>query len=440
MAQNLGPQAGDVVPFTLTVNDLGTTTAVVVPGSLSTAQPLAPGGGLDFGTIALSEGVDPLTFAVTNEAGLVTTLTRTIMYDKTPPTGTFVTPSSSPGTYLRGSINLTVSASDALTGVASVAFQVDSLTPTISATAVATSPGDWLASFNTTTIADGPHTLTATLTDGAGNSAQISEPFVVDNQPPTLAVTAPAPNGDVNKMISITATASDTTSGVAELTIAINGNTVATCSAPSATPCTTSFDTTRLPDGPFTIEAAAKDVAGNAAQPVDVSETSINNAPALFLVSPTQGQRVTTSMNVAVNVTDKYFQQVQCFVGGSSPGISTNPTFSTAVDLLGQLDGALSVQCSAQDVAGNVGTQSASVTVSNWTERFRPHELHLGSGDRYVRMAVLNTNPKVANVDILLPIAGRDFKLRAAGRDTGAHCRRDCAGPVRQRRPSRGPR
>ena len=52
-------------------------------------------------------------------------------------------------------------------------------------------PTKFTGSFDTTKVADGPLTFTATARDSAGNSSTLSWHVIVDNTPPAIAFTQP---------------------------------------------------------------------------------------------------------------------------------------------------------------------------------------------------------------------------------------------------------
>jgi hypothetical protein len=356
------------------------------------------------------EGSDTIVFTVTDEASRTTTLLRTVTYDKTPPSGSFV------GTmdFGRGTVPLAVDAPDGGTGVASVVFLVDAgqsgaLPPIVAQLGAGIT---WTASLDTTTIADGPHPIQALMVDGVGNAATLSETLVVDNTPPTVAVVSPAAGAYLGGVITIAANAADATSGLASVAVLVNGRQVGSC---AASPCSATFDTRTLgADGPFAVQATAVDAAGNTVASAQLSLEADNSAPASFLLYPSDGQVLTRSMLVAVDVVDVDFAQVECFVDGVSLGASSSATFSATVPLAGRLDGSLQVDCRAQDQAGNVGTQSAMPTVKNWTELFRPTTLNLKSAGKSVRMVVRNIDPTMSNVSLLLPLVS-SLSLRLPG-------------------------
>jgi hypothetical protein len=397
-----GPLPGNLLPVSISVNDVGSTTLTLSTGG---SFPLARGGGIVQTTVPLTPGTDSFVVNVTDEVGRSAQLMRTVIYDVTPPTGSIVSPPS--GSFVRGTIDLSVNATDDLTGVASVTFLVDGAT-TLPGAAQG-SPSNFIASLDTKTLADGPHSLAATLVDGVGNQAQLTSPFTVDNTPPTATVTAPAAGSFVNATISVAAAASDTGSGVSSLTLMVNGKSIGSCSG--APTCTLLFDTTTLPDGPFNVTATAVDGAGNSATSAQVTATSVNNLPKQFIVSPVAGTILTgSSVTVSVNVTDPYFASVECLLDGVSLGVSTSPTFSATVSLANTLDGLSTVTCNVHDKAGNVGTQSVEVTVQRWTFDVQPRMIELGQSRGTVNGELVGPT-----VSLMLPIAGKGLALVVPG-------------------------
>jgi hypothetical protein len=117
--------------------------------------------------------------------------------DTAPPTVTITSPAN--GATASGSVAIAASASDEL-GVASVGLAVDGTT-------LATrTVSPYSASWNTTAVANGTHTITATATDSAGNSASTSVSVNVYNA--TVDTTPPkTPSGLSVKALSATQTA-----------------------------------------------------------------------------------------------------------------------------------------------------------------------------------------------------------------------------------------
>jgi hypothetical protein len=356
--------------------------------------------------VPLVEGQNVVPITITDEVGHVTAATRTFIYDTTPPSGSVLSPAA--GAFVRGVADLVVSATDNLTGVAALTVSIDGGP----ATTPQPASGHWLDAIDTTTLADGAHTAVTTLVDGVGNTSTLSTRFVVDNTPPTATLTGPAPNGYLPGVITISATASDAGSGVGAVVLAVNGAVIGRCAGAGA--CSATFDTRTLADGPFQISATATDVAGNTGAPATQTDAAVNNAPSKFLISPLQGAIVAGSMTVAVSTADPYFSSVQCFVDGVSLGVSTSPSFQQSVDLLHRLDGTSTVRCVATDLAGNVGVQTATVTVKNWNSTLNPTSIYLTAAQTSTTV-LFSVDGPADNMKLLLPWAPLGLTLVVPG-------------------------
>lgn len=119
------------------------------------------------------------------------------------------TPSIVPSQVLNnsGSVEVTYSASDALSGVKSVEFSTDSNMK--EAKSVAEKAGTF--AYQLAGLSDGERTVYVRVTDNAGNKSESvsSGSFIVDNTPPKVTVTSPASGSVVNKTISLSGTVVD---------------------------------------------------------------------------------------------------------------------------------------------------------------------------------------------------------------------------------------
>lgn len=181
--------------------------------------------------------------------------------DWTPPSVSLTPPPA----VVRGTISLTVSASDAESGVANVA--VDG-TPTGAGawTALCAMPSaPWSCTIDTATYPDGVYDLRATAVDGAGYSASSTVPGIrIDNTAPSATLTLPtAPlAGSVPAGVSLVETGSGLSA--VELQRAPTGTsawTTTACAAAAETTC--QIDTTSIPDAVYDFRVRATDVAGN---------------------------------------------------------------------------------------------------------------------------------------------------------------------------------
>ena len=395
---SLGKQTGNQLLYTLHVDDL---TDVTMQSSWGDSHVFTGGSGLLQGAAPLVEGTNTFAVTLTDAVGHQTVVTRTAIYDITPPVATATGLLAAAGSPVRGTVELSADAIDNLTGIAAASFEIDGTSYPAAATA-----NSFAATLDTTTLGDGPHTVHATFRDGVGNSTTIASSLLVDNTLPAVSIDAPVAGAYVHQTIALTASAGDATSGISGIQLFVNGGPAGSC---TASPCTKSFDTTTLANGPFVVTAVAVDRAGNRAS-VDVTAKSDNTAPSKFLVSPVNGATLAGTATVSVNVVDDAFAGVECFVDGASLGASTSPTFSASINLLTKLDGPMVVRCTARDLAGNAGTETATVTIKNWTIAVQPNTLNLKSQGNDITLAV-----EGKNVALLLPVTDKALSIVVPG-------------------------
>lgn len=127
--------------------------------------------------------------------------------DTTPPSAGTPSIESSQVLNNSGSVVVTYSASDALSGVKSVEFSTDSNMK--DAKSVAEKTGTY--AYPLAGLQDGERTVYVRVTDNAGNRSESvsSGSFIVDNTPPKVTVTSPASVSVVNKTISLSGTVVD---------------------------------------------------------------------------------------------------------------------------------------------------------------------------------------------------------------------------------------
>ena len=186
--------------------------------------------------------------------------------DITAPTVSVTAPTGT----VSGTVSLSATASDNV-GVVGVQFLVDN--NPVGAEDVSSPYG---VSFNTATVSNGVHTVTARARDAAGNTATSSAVTLTvanDTIAPTVAVTAPT--GTVSGTVSLSATASDNV-GVVGVQFLVDNNPVG--GEDTSSPYGVSFNTTTVANGVHTVAARARDAAGNTTTSSAVTLTVANGA------------------------------------------------------------------------------------------------------------------------------------------------------------------
>src|SRR3712207_3024267 len=130
------------------------------------------------------------------------------------------------GATVSGTVNVTATASDNV-GVAGVLFRLDG-----DALAAEDTAAPFTVSLDTTVLADGSHTLTATARDAAGNvTTSLVSTFVVANAPvepapdtlaPSVSLSSPLDGSTVSGTITASASSNDNV-GVAGVQFLLNG-------------------------------------------------------------------------------------------------------------------------------------------------------------------------------------------------------------------------
>ena len=203
------------------------------------------------------------------------------------------TPEGPPASLsVSGTVTIAATATDDF-AVTSVQFFVDGV-----ALGAADTAAPYEASWSTTALANGAHTLTAVTRDAAGNEATATAVTVTvanDTTAPTVAVTSPAASATVSGTVAIAATAGDDF-GVTSVQFFVDG--AALGSADTTAPYEATWSTTALANGAHTLTAVARDAAGNEATATAVTVTVANDttAPTVAVTSPAASATVSVPM------------------------------------------------------------------------------------------------------------------------------------------------
>jgi len=216
---------------------------------------------VSWNTSAVPGGAHTITAKAYDGAGLTgTSVGVTVIVDNTAPQVSLTEPTGS--FYVHGTIQVTASASDNRY-ISKLEFHDgQTLFETITST-------DHTASWDTTGLPDGSHTLSVKAYDAAGNVQSTSRTVIVDNTGPAVAITSPQNGGTVFLSTTIQATASDPR-GVTQV-VFYDGSTV--IGTDTTAPYSVSWSTLAVAKGKHTLTARATDVLGNVTTSAAVSVT-----------------------------------------------------------------------------------------------------------------------------------------------------------------------
>ncbi|MEW3188953.1 Ig-like domain-containing protein [Escherichia coli] len=366
-----GVEAGQTV--TLTFGGKTYTTTVAANGSWSTTVPTAD-------LAALRDGDASAQVRVTNVNGNSATTTHEYSVDSAAPTVTINTIASD---------NI-INASEAAAGVTvsgtSTAETGQTLTVTLNGTNYQTTvqaDGSWsltLPASDLTALANNGYTLTATVSDLAGNPGSASKGVTVDTTAPVISFNTVAGDDVINNVEHtqaqiISGTATGAVAGD-RLVVTIAGQQYVTSTDASGNwsvgvPANV---VSGLADGTVTISATITDSAGNSS--TQTHNVQVNTAVVSLSVSTISGDNIInaaeagsalTLSGTGTNFAAGTVVTVLLNGKGYSATIQSNGSWSVnvpAADVAALADGtSYTVSASAQDSAGNSATASRSVAV-----------------------------------------------------------------------------
>ncbi|MEN8635100.1 Ig-like domain-containing protein [Pseudoalteromonas distincta] len=312
----------------------------------------------------LSEGDFTVTASVSDTAGNSSTATVTGSVDLTAPSVTInnIADTNDTTPILTGSTQGLASGSEVILIVTDSLGAEQQLVTTISA------DGTWSIEVPTA-LSEGDFTVTANVSDNAGNAAQDSQLGSVDTTPPLVAVNDFADSNDTTPTFS--GTTSDVAPGslVSVLVTDANGESQTLTAVVSEDGTWQVGATQAVAEGDFTITATVTDAAGNEASDtgtgtIDLSAPiiAINTIPDSADTTPTISgsvQNVPAGTTVTLTLTD---------AGGNTQTITTQTLAdgSWTADAINELvEGDFSVNAIVSDEAGNQSETSAQGTIDN---------------------------------------------------------------------------
>ena len=230
-----------------------------------------------------------------------------------------------------------------------------------------------LASFSwdTTKVADGPHTVSATVTDGRAKTATDSVPVTVDNTPPSTSILSVG-SALVNGTLAVSAQGSDAY-GMRSMQFQIDGQPAGTLmTAPdggSGYKYTQTLSLAGLALGTHTLTDVAVDAAGNSAVSAPASFTIMAATLAVTLTMPLDWTFASKTVPVITSITGGAGPfSVQLIVDGKPSGApSTQTPYSFSWDTTKVADGSHTVSVVVTDSATQKTATSQTIhqTVDN---------------------------------------------------------------------------
>jgi hypothetical protein len=220
---------------------------------------------IPWNTASVGNGSRMLTASVRDAANRSGSVSRPVTVNNGPPPAPLTVGFTSPaaGTTVRGTVPVGLSAS----GGSGLTYRV-----TVDGVQVATAPS---FSWNTSSLGNGSHTLTATVTDSTGRTATTTRTVTVSNimtpqqpVPPAgsalkVFITQPSGAATVGGTAWVVMWVEGTSGSANAFTLSVDGATVGSQTTSARGPVTIPWTTTGAANGAHTVRATVRDAAGN---------------------------------------------------------------------------------------------------------------------------------------------------------------------------------
>jgi hypothetical protein len=344
---------------------------------------------IPWNTAGVANGSQALTASVRDAAGQTGSTSRTVTVSNasgtptTPLTVGFTSPAA--GATVSGTVTVGLTAA----GGSGLTYRL-----AVDGVQVATSAA---YSWNTAGVANGSHTLTATVADSAGRTATATRTVTVSNvaapppppPPPTgsltVALTAPGNGATVSGTNWAVVWVNGAAAGSKVYTLSVGGRTVATSTTASAGPVSIPWNTASVANGGQLLTATVRDAGGRTgivSRTVTVSNAGSTPAPAppppppptgtlrVAVTQPTGGATVggTAWVVMWVEGSSGSSNAFTLSVDGATVGSQTTsargpvtiPWITTRTS-----NGSHTLTATVRDATGNTGSSSVTVTVRN---------------------------------------------------------------------------
>ncbi len=311
-------------------------------------------------TAALADGPVHLSATMANLGGVVSSpVSRDFVIDTQAPAFAFTLPANN-ALVAGTTVDVKMHYTDAGSGIDGNSLSL-SLSSTVSASFQCSAGATDADCTPVAALADGVYTFYGTVRDLAGNtSPQAQVTFIVDTQPPQLAITAPANGSSTHQQQpQIVLTYADAGSGVDTTTLALTANGSALPAActfgPASAVCT---PVSPLAAGAVTLAATIQDHAGHVSAAAGDGFTVVLDftPPVITVATPVPGS---ATNQASQQVTGSLSKPATLTVNGAAATVGGNNAFSYGPVTLAP--GSNSFNLVATDAVGNVGQLAVSV-------------------------------------------------------------------------------
>ncbi|HEY3420737.1 MAG TPA: Ig-like domain-containing protein [Methanomassiliicoccales archaeon] len=347
-------------------------------------------------TNTYAAGGHNLNLTATNVYGLTSYVEMTVNMDNSPPIVVITSPSENSTVFGNASVAVSVLGS---TPVTSVAFSLDGA----SSGNMTASPYVW--SFDSRTLSNGVHNMTAKATDANGKVNASTVLFTVNNSGPVVTIDSPADGTNVSGPTSVSVGVSSL-QPVSNVTLKVDGQMI---SSLNATPYLWLWDTSNYTVGTHELQASAIDANGN----MGYRNMTVNVQPGTVSIDLTLPEIGTGIIDLAPTITSgEAIRNVLFILDGNVTGNVTGVPYEYSMDSTLVPDGPHRLNVTAVTTSGLRWFKVFDLNIANGMsgsggESSGP-DLHLSAVDLLIMQALII----ITVLALVLKLSHKDKGLR----------------------------
>jgi hypothetical protein len=312
------------------------------------------------------DGPHTLALTVRDASGATATATRSVRVNNAAPPGTLTVsfPNLTPGQTVHGTVPVQIAVSGASGSSNRFTIFVDGAQQTAIVSNLSTVTWNW----DTTTVANGSRTVSASVQDAAGNTGTGFVYVQVENVALGVGVTQPKNGATVSGTTWITVWVTGAAAGTKTYTARVGPQTVSTVNSTSSGPVSLPWNTTTTPNGPQTLTVTVRDSAGAAgSSEVRVTVQNSGGGPGPLTASftaPAAGATVSGTVTVSMAAsggTAPYTYTLSIDGAQVASGAATTYSWNTTA----AANGSHTLGLVVRDSTGATASATRTVTVQN---------------------------------------------------------------------------
>ncbi len=290
-------------------------------------------GSISINISSLSVGPHTLKVMMSNSWGLSYLATYVVTNVGPAPKITINSPSNN--AYVKGTINVSFTVSGSY--ISKTTLMVDGIAYPFTANSLL---------LNTSSLTDGPHTITVTSTNMAGYSGSATIKIIVNNNAPYAEITSPSPGSFVKGIVTVNYVVSG--DYIKNVTLMLDNKTI-----------NETFNSLNFKDGSHVLKLTVTNEAGTA-YTTSESIYILNTPPTVTITSPSTTGKLNGTIAITFTVSGDHVNSVWLYI--DNMGFNVTGLNSYAFNTTGLADGNHTIKVVASNFAGSTSNSITIVT------------------------------------------------------------------------------